>query len=889
MVRGRGLQSSYVQWWLVMVLLLFTTGECWKSNANLQIVSLNGRWGIRNSDRSIQLEGNVPGCVHTALSAWGIIKDPYVGFNDVEYKWVTQDDWVYSKAFKLPPEIRLWQKVTMVFNGIDTVSTIVLNGIPVADTYNMFTRYTLDVTKMIAEDNYIEVRFQSAVNWAKEKSSNYSYTIPPECPPKVQKGECHVNFIRKAQCSFSWDWGPSFPTQGIWKDIWIEAYNVFHLDYISYVPIYETSQWTVLIEAIFDILTKTPLPGIAIVKIPDLHVDQKHEIVLMPGEQVFKLLVKVSQNVSVNLWWPNGYGLQNGYNLTVCFQFEDHFIENTTKIYFRTVELVEERIFDSPGLSFYLKINGVPVFLKGSNWIPADSFQDKITANGLRNLLQSAVDANMNTLRVWGGGIYERDEFYSLCDELGIMVWQDFMFACSLYPTDKWFLHTVRAEITHQMRRLRSHPCIIVWSGNNENEAAIADDWFSLPSYMKDVYVRDYLTLYIKTIREIVLEMDKTRPFISSSPTNGQETIQEHWLAKNPYDNHYGDIHYYNYMTDCWDWKSYPKPRLASEYGFQSWPSLSTIGKVSQPDDWSYTSNFSSHRQHHSSGNEQMLLQAGLHYNLPKNPDPIKEFQYTLYITQVMQAQCVKLQTEFYRRSMREIVKGLGLTMGALYWQLNDIWQAPSWSSIEYGGKWKMLHYYAKDFFSPVATSAFEDDDNLYIYGVSDLLENITLKLHVKVYRWDSLVPVCESVTEEFIVTSRTGEIYKESIPELLRRCQNSTRQNSVVVFSLLRKGQLYGARNWHYLSSPKDAHGLQKSNITVSITQENVGYAFHLVTSTVAPFVWLDVGDIPGRLSDNGFLMMEETMTVYFYPWESTTAEQLMKSLQVTTLRDIY
>ncbi|XP_075057126.1 beta-mannosidase isoform X2 [Mixophyes fleayi] len=821
------------------------------------------------------------------------LKDPYIGCNDVNYKWISEDEWIYSKSFTLPSEMRLWQKVTLVCEGIDTVSTIFLNTIPIVKTQNMFSRYTIDITKLVREENYIEIKFQSAVKWSKEKSTTHSYVVPPECPPKEQNGDCHVNFIRKAQCSFSWDWGPSFPTQGIWKDIQIEAYNTLHLDYVSYIPVFDntTSQWMIVIEPVFDVITVNPLSGHVVVRIPDLQVDLSHDLVIVPGQHVYEIIIKINSSVSVDLWWPNGYGLQTSYNMSVSFHFEGEYaIIKTAKIYFRTVELIEEPIIGSPGLSFYMKINGVPIFLKGSNWIPADSFQDKVNSDKLHNLLQSVIDANMNTLRVWGGGIYESDEFYNTCDDLGIMVWHDFMFACSLYPTDDWFLDTVREEVTHQIQRLKSHPCIIVWSGNNENEVAIASDWFSIPTYMKEIYVQDYLALYIKTIRELVLKMDATRPFIASSPTNGKETIKENWLSKNPYDNHYGDTHYYNYMTDCWDWTLYPKARLVSEYGFQSWPSFSTIQQISTPEDWSYTSNFTAHRQHHTSGNDQMIFQAGLHYNMPKNTDPIKEFQDTLYLTQVMQAQCIKLQTEFYRRSQNEIVNGLGFTMGALYWQLNDIWQAPSWSSIEYGGKWKMLHYYAKDFFAPVATSAYEEKDTLHIYGVSDLLKDCSFKLAIKVYKWNSLVPVCESITQEFVLKARSsGLVYKELITELLRRCDNTTRRNSVVVFYLLQKGQIYGAKNWHFLSSPKQAQGLLKSNITVAIAKNNGAYIFTLRSSSPAAFVWLDVWDIAGRFSENGFLLTEEKTVIYFYAWEPITIDELKKSLRITTLRDIY
>ncbi|XP_056422453.1 beta-mannosidase isoform X2 [Hyla sarda] len=784
-------------------LLQVSCGAPFFNQSSVLVFSLNGQWAICNSNRSLQLHGAVPGCVHSTLFSCGIIKDPYIGFNDVNYNWIVQDEWTYSKTFILPPEIRHWQKVNLVCEGIDTISTIVLNNVSIAKTQNMFSRYTVDISKVVKEKNYIEIKIESAVDWAKEKSTQHAYPIPPDCPPKVQNGECHVNFIRKAQCSFSWDWGPSFPTQGIWKDIRIEAYNLVHLKYISYTSVFDktTSQWSVVVEPVFDSVSMNVLPAHVVIRIPEIQVDQSHDLSIIPGQQAYEIIIKIYKNTSIDLWWPNGYGFQTHYNMSVTFHFEgEYIIEKNTK------------------------------------------------------------------------------------------VWQDFMFACSLYPTDDWFLDTVREEVIHQIRRLKSHPCIIVWSGNNENEAAIASDWFSIPSYMKEIYVKDYLTLYIKTIRELVLAMDMTRPFIASSPTNGKETEEEEWLSRNPYDNHYGDVHYYNYMTDCWNWTSYPKPRLASEYGFQSWPSFSTIHKVSSPEDWSYSSNFSTHRQHHDSGNEQMIFQAGLHYKMPKNIDPMKQFHDTLYLTQVMQAQCVKLQTEFYRRSQSEIVNGQGFTMGALYWQLNDIWQAPSWSSIEYNGKWKMLHYYAKDFFAPVAASAFEYQDTLNVYGVSDLLKNLSFKLVITVYKWDSLVPVCERVTDEFILKSRTSKlIYKESIPELLSRCGNTTRQQSVVVFYLLHNENISGSKNWHFLSSLKEAQGLLKSNITVSISIEEAAFVFTLISSSPSAFVWLDVWDISGRFSDNGFLLIAEKTVVYFYAWEPTTIDDLKKSLHISTIQDIY
>ncbi|XP_065692153.2 beta-mannosidase isoform X1 [Patagioenas fasciata] len=889
-MRGRPARSSAMGLAPPLLLLLLAAAA---GRAGAEVHSLRGSWRLRNGNGSVVLPGEVPGCVHTALHRRGLIQDPYYRFNDVMYRWISLDNWTYSRTFKTPFDIRKWQKVNLVFEGVDTVAQILINNITLGRTDNMFNRYTFDITSVIKEVNFVEVHFLSAVSYAAEQSRCHKeYSVPPACPPPVQKGECHANFIRKEQCSFSWDWGPSFPTQGIWKDVRIEAYNHYHLIYFSVTSLFVKSvqQWSLEIESIFDVVASKPLAGLVTVNIPKLQTQQTFSVKLQPGEGSIVLLVNINKSSAVEAWWPNGHGKQTGYNTTTTFIMETgHQIEKLSKAYFRTVELVQEPIPGSPGLSFYFRINGRPIFIKGSNWIPADSFQDRVTYDTLWLLLKSAADANMNALRVWGGGVYEQDEFYDICDELGIMIWQDFMFACALYPTDQNYLESVRAEVSHQVRRLKSHPSIILWSGNNENEAAIASNWFSIPSADREIYIKDYVMLYVKNIQEIVLAEDKSRPFVASSPTNGLESIKEGWISQNPYDTHYGDTHFYDYSSDCWNWTVYPKTRFASEYGFQSWPSFSTIEKVSSVEDWSYTSNFSLHRQHHEDGNDQMLQLVGHHFKLPQSTDPIKKFKDTIYLTQVMQAQCVKTETEFYRFSQSEIVKGEGHTMGALYWQLNDIWQAPSWASLEYGGKWKLLHYFAQNFFAPLLPVAYEDKGVLYMYGVSDLHVDHKLTLRVVVHSWSSLEPVCTLAKADVTVKAQSAvPIYKESINDLLERCKNCTRKSCVVTFWLVGESGLQSPRNHHFLSSPKDAVGLEKAQLSASVSQQDDIYIFALQTTAIAPFVSLDVGSIKGRFSDNGFLMTEKKKAVVFYPWEPTSVEELEKSLTLTSLLDV-
>uniref|UniRef100_A0A3Q3XH45 Beta-mannosidase n=1 Tax=Mola mola TaxID=94237 RepID=A0A3Q3XH45_MOLML len=852
-------------------------------------LSLNGKWILSNSNGSLRLPAEVPGCVHSALQKQGYTQDLYFRFSDLTYRWIAFDNWTYTTTFTGAKA-----KVLLVLDGVDTVSSIWLNGISVGKTDNMFRRYEFPVGALLKDGgNVLNVSFLSPVLYAFERNKAHSaYSVPPACPPDVQKGECHVNFIRKEQRSFSWDWGPSFPSMGLWKGVRLEAFDALQLIQVSSVPLYDfsTSQWRVQVELLVDAVQETNVT--VTLSLPELDSEQTFRTRFLPGKtkNSFTLAVNTVLDMQENvLWWPNGHGDQPFYSLTVRgFQDVSLILKTQSKVYFRTVELVQEPIAGSPGLSFYFRINRKPIFLKGSNWIPAHSFQDQVTPAVLTNLLQSAVDANMNTLRVWGGGVYEQDLFYSICDELGIMVWQDFMFACAMYPTDDDFLETVREEVVQQVQRLKSHPSVIIWSGNNENEAALATNWFDIPALQTPTYLKDYVTLYVDNIRAIVQKEDQSRPFLVSSPTNGAESEQEGWVAANPYDPRYGDTHFYSYVPDCWDWRAFPRTRFASEYGFQSWPSFSTLQPVSIKEDWSYDSRFTSHRQHHQDGNQQMLQQAALHFNLPNSTDPLKRYTDTLYITQVMQAQCVKAQTEFYRRSQSELIQGKGHTMGALYWQLNDIWQAPSWSSIEFGGKWKMLHYFAQNFFAAVLPVAFEDDNTLFIYAVSDLNHNLTLRAVVTVYSWTDLDPVCTLESDPLLVRAGSAAtVFQQPVEALLAGCGHCTRLTCVLTFHLEDDSGQQGPTNHHFLCPPKDAQGLQRPEVTVQ--EDETGHTVTVRSASVAPFVWLDVGNVPGRFSSNGFLMVSRNRTVSFNAWRPTSVAELSGSLTVTSLMDVY
>lgn len=870
-------------------------------------VILDGTWTARNSNKSIVIPANIPGGIYTDLMRAKVIGDPYFRFNDELYKWVGRENWEFYRTFEVPNGLLSKKRVSLVAEGLDTIGSIFINDKLVGTSDNMFVRYNFNVTSHLrASNNSIKISFVSPVNYAKNRSQEYQtrnvYVVPPVCPPVIQNGECHVNFIRKCQSSFSWDWGPSFPSTGIWKSIRIEAYNTVIIRDVSVFPVPKNSNltdWSLNITVYYETATITAIPGTLSVALNGTFLFV--EALELPSNALLQGNIAVTAHIPpkypIKLWWPNGYGDQPLYNLSVMFT--DSFKSETSKsvnIGFRTVKLIEEKIQGSTGLSFYFQINSVPIFAKGSNWIPADSFPERITKDYIRHLLQSAKDANMNMLRVWGGGIYEPDSFYELADEMGILIWQDMMFAVALYPVNE-FLNNVATEVQQQIQRLQHHPSIVVWAGNNENEASLAQGWW--PEVATDFgrYKRDYIKLYINTIKPIVTQ-DKSRPFLASSPSNGKISEQEGWISSNPQDYHYGDVHFYTYSSDGWNWRSYPRARFVSEYGFQSYPSFETFSNISLPEDWTYPfGKFLFHRQHHIFGGMEILMSIKSHLFLPNKKCGVQAFKDVLYLSQITQAMSIKTETEFYRRSQTGIVRGEGKTMGALYWQLNDIWQAPTWSSIEYGGKWKMLHYYAVNFFNNYLVSPFDDKRNISVAFISDQPKRLSnLSLILEVHRWSSINTTYTRKLTFSQPPQSSQVIYTTPISELLAQAKCNTQQECFLNFLVTdKKGLQLGPSNFYFFTSFHEAKGLGKANITVesvSLTSSATGskgqvYAISLATDRVAPFVWLDSPTVKGHFSTNGFLFLSPKMKVQFYAKQAISSEILRKVLTVKSLMD--
>ncbi|XP_013386685.1 beta-mannosidase isoform X2 [Lingula anatina] len=880
---------------LRVLLLLISCFVCTLSHTQ---ISLNGEWIAKSSNGSIVVSSTVPGSIYTDLIKNGTLKDPYYRFNDEEYRWVAKDDWTFTRTFTVTSPMLKASSIKLVCDGLDTVASVYVNNQKVGESINMFVKYKFDIKHTLkAGPNEVKLVYQSPVKYASDMASkHWEYKVPPECPPEVQHGECHVNFIRKEQCSFSWDWGPAFPTIGIWKNISVEISNsvVIEAVMVETKPVGDYSSWMLSVNTFFDLYGSGKYPGVLEIRVPEVGLVQKLSTTVGGGVKNITATLKIDKG-KVKTWWPNGHGEQPLYYVEVLFtsQTTSELTAKRVRVGFRTVELIQDKIPNASGLSFYFKINGKPIFMKGSNWIPADSFQERLTPKYLRSLLTSAQAVHMNMLRVWGGGIYESETFYSLADELGILIWQDFMFACALYPVDEYFLDSIQTEVTHQVLRLQHHPSVALWSGNNENEWGLMTDWYNITDFKR--YKADYVTLYIDNIMNITQKLDRTRPFIPSSPSNGIETQQEGWVAKQPQDVHFGDIHHYDYGTKSWEWNHYQIPRFCSEYGFEAWPSFENLEKVSVTEDWNYNSEFCDHRQHHGDGNKQMVTQLGYYLNLPSNPDPVQQFKDYIYLTQINQAMSIKTETELFRRSQSTVVNGVGMTMGALYWQLQDIWQAPSWASIEYGGKWKMLHYYARHFFSPVLVSPYIDGAVLKVVLVVDTLSSGRAlqksgnTLYIQCYSWDNLKPLYTWTQKVDAPKVAASQIFQANVTAMLKTAKCSSLQHCVFFFFL--NDVHTEVRNWVLPVPLKTAVGMKKPNVTIStVTQkDSQTYQIKLTTAAVAPFVWLEANGILGRFSDNSFLMVQSTTNIVFYAWETTDLNSLKKALTVRSLMDVY
>ncbi|KAI5633033.1 beta-mannosidase [Phthorimaea operculella] len=495
----------------------------------------------------------------------------------------------------------------------------------------------------------------------------------------------------------------------------------------------------------------------------------------------------------------------------------------------------------------------------------------------------------MNMLRVWGGGVYESDLFYDQCDELGILIWQDFMFACSMYPVDKEFMDSVRTEVEQNVKRLQHHASIAIWAGNNENEAALRGNWYHTAAKF-DEYKHNYIKLYVDTIKPIVEHLDPDRRYLVSSPSNGKKSEQDGYISMNPYDSHYGDTHYYNYIADVWDMNIYPLTRFASEYGFQSYPTLLTYETATNvSEDYRMDSEFNQHRQHSPAGYQTVLNQITKHLKFGKceyclqpvaEEDDYMMFKKFVLYSQIVQAMAIKAETEFYRQSQET-----WYTMGALYWQLNDVWQAPSWSSIDYQRRWKMLQYFAVRFFAPVLVSPrLQSSGHLDIYLLNDrFVPIVDAQIKVDLYSWSSLVPLNSTtfVAQAEPLSAKKQDVYMDF-------WQGHNKDEVFLMFWMTADGVSWTPHNYVFPKPLKSIKGLKKPNITLTVSripsEPNLyKYQIDIKVDTIVLFLWLETPPIlHSYFEDNGLVITTPDFRTNYVSTIEVTEQELKDMITI-------
>ncbi len=644
--------------------------------------SLTGAWQFRQAGTAEWLPATVPGGAHTDLLALGRIPDPFVGDNERRVQWVAEAGWHYRTTFAAGDALRQRQRVWLVADGLDTLATVTLNGHALGQTDNMFRQYRWDVTALLQDHNELAIDFASpvraaAVAQAARPLAGVSQAIP---------GGPH---LRKAPCQFGWDWGPQLPPVGIWQDIRLEGADGGRLTDVALRQRHDGGPVEVSAAVSAESLADEPLTARLRVVAPDGET-WTAEGPVIAGRASLRVVVHHPQ-----LWWPNGYGAQPLYRAAVTLHAEDAVDAEDAvcdarayQIGLRHIALHQDA--DQWGRSFAFWVNGVPIFAKGANWIPADSFPTRLTTDALETLIRAAAETHQNMLRVWGGGFYEDERFYDLCDRYGILVWQDFIFSCSIYPLDDpAFLDNVRAEVAQNVARLRHRASLALWCGNNEMEWGWVEWGWDRPEHaaLKAAYDR----FFHHTLPQWCAAADPDTPYWPSSPSSDAP-------FQHPNGQRQGDAHYWDVWHGRRPFTAYRDqyPRFMSEFGFQALPPLATIRTYAAEDDWNMTSYIMEQHQKNASGNSLMVGQMLDTFRLPDGFDSL------VYLSLVLQAEGIRYGVEHWRRHRDRVA-------GTLYWQLNDCWPVASWSSLDYFGRWKALHYAARRFYAPVLLS-IEDD-----------------------------------------------------------------------------------------------------------------------------------------------------------------------------------
>ncbi|MFP4381480.1 MAG: beta-mannosidase [Candidatus Sumerlaeia bacterium] len=826
----------------------------------MKTIDLNGKWALHQKGSDESLPATVPGCVHTDLLTAGKIDDPYYSDNEKRVQWISEKTWSWSREFPVDNEILQSDTVLLRCEGIDTIATIKVNGKKIGDTDNMYRTWEFDVKEILKPgDNSIEVICHTPLPYIKKRQKEHP--IPLHHPQNRIPGD---NWVRKEPCNFGWDWGPTLVTCGIWRPISIVAFDTARIDSVHILQNHSKRSKDVGLDVI-----------VSLDKASRGKTGCRVEVSRNGKEIVATEIAPNGKNAKVGLtvpdaelWWPKGMGEQPLYDVAVqLFNSNGELLDAETKrIGLRTLNIRQRK--DKWGVSFEFLANGKPFFAKGANWIPADTFANRVTPEHYRHLIKSAADCNMNMIRVWGGGIYEFDEFYEICDELGVCVWQDFMFACAAYPTfDEEWMANVEAEFEDNIKRIRHHPSIALWCGNNELEMfVVKDEWTE-----RNMSWEDYSKLFDKMLPRVCKKLDPQRDYWPCSPHSPVGDRANHG---NP---ECGDVHLWAvwHGRQPFEWYRGITPRFCSEFGFQSFPEPKTVYDYTEKKDRNITSPVMELHQRSWIGNTAIMQYMCDWFRLPR------DFESTLYLSQILQAMAIKYAVEHWRRHMPQC-------MGALYWQLNDCWPVASWASIDGPGRWKALQYMARRFFEPIMVSGLEDaaKGTFEIHVTNDTFDTFNGQVNWTIT--DVEGKTLDSGKKE--VKAGASKNSRINTLRLKKQIDEVGPENIMIWLELCDEKGKAVSTNFASFARPKNFY-LPDPEIKANV-KKGTGNTFLVALDAKKPalWAWVDLKKADAAFSDNFiFMQPDRPVVIEVTPEKTMTITQFKKQLRIQSLVDTY
>ncbi len=801
------------------------------------MIDLAGHWELSDASGEFTVPMTVPGDGISALFDAGVIPDPYWGRNEYDLRWIADRDWFLRRSFDVTQDSQRW---SVFADGLDCVAEIRINGALVLTAANAFRPHEMDVSDHIRlGTNEVEIAFKSSTVEANLRQAAQPFRVP------YSDGNCPIpngNMLRKQQCDFGWDWNIALAPFGLYGDIRICGNDPTDLRDIHISQTHSGGTVELNVRADFGAFADIEVPVSV-----EIDGQVQHSVVALdPQSSTFRFDFAPITIQDPHLWWPNGAGEQHLYDLRVTVGHQTR----TIKLALRDVELISEP--DDAGRNFGFRVNGRDIFAKGANWIPADALAGRITREKTKDLLQSAADANMNMLRVWGGGRYETDEFYEDCDQLGLLIWQDFMFSCNLYPADEAFLSDVLVETQHQANRLNHR--VALWCGDNELIGALT--WFEESRSNRDSYLVAYDRLN-RTIEQGLKTVSPAANWWPSSPSPGPMSFGDAW-----HDDSSGDMHFWSVWHEGRDFEHYRdvKPRFCSEFGFQSFPSMPTIEAFAGSDDHNIASAVMESHQKNAGGNARIAETMFRYFRFPE------KFEDFVYLSQVQQGVAMKTAVDYWR-SLRPH------SMGALYWQLNDTWPCASWASLNYGGSWKALHFMAKRFFAPVSVALIPDGQQVTasVSNETDQALKATLKFSHRTCDGTELVSELLSIDVAADTVSKAVIGHVEQQDENIIYADLYIGEDLIATDVLTTKPYKYMPLRAAEVSHVTELHD---SELRISLRSERPAFFIALET------------EVPGRFSDN-FVHLKpgQPVEITFRPNDPADVDVARNTMTLTDL----